>query len=134
MSNPVIPNCGTHHIAIQTTDLQKALELYRDTLGMTVVAEFGSEQTIMLLDTGDGSHIELFAPKPGMPDEANHHPVTHFALTTSDTRGAIEVVREAGYEVTVEPKEVQLAALRVTIAFFKGPSGEVIEFFQTHQD
>jgi glyoxylase I family protein len=55
----------------------------------------------------------------------------HIALATSDTRQAIERVREAGYAITVEPKDVQLGALHVTIAFFNGPSGESIEFFQT---
>jgi glyoxylase I family protein len=59
-------------------------------------------------------------------------PVIHFALATTDTRAALEHVRQAGYEVTVEPKDVTLDSLEVTIAFFKGPNGEIIEFFQTN--
>ena len=136
-SNQTIPGCGTHHIAVQTRDWEASFKLYRDVLGMNVVAEFGSaERKIVLLDCGDGSHMELFEPQGDTPApgaEAPNDPVFHFALATTDTRGATERVRQAGYEITVEPKDVELGgALNVTISFFKGPNGEVIEFFQTN--
>jgi glyoxylase I family protein len=134
--NSIIKGCGTHHIAVQTRDWAASLKLYQDVLGMKLVAEFRpSEHKIVLLDTGDGSHIELFEPKtdtPAVGDPAANDPVTHFALATTDTRAALEHVRQAGYEVTVEPKDMTLGSLEVTIAFFKGPSGEIIELFQTH--
>jgi glyoxylase I family protein len=101
---------------------------------MTVVKEFGSPgRRVLLLDMGDGSHIELFqprdtSPKPG--DAAPNDPLTHLALATTDARGAIEHVRAAGYQVTTEPRDVDLDGLRATIAFFRGPSGESIELFQ----
>ena len=90
---------------------------------------------ILLLDMGDGSHMELFqptvdGPKPG--DPAPNNPVNHFALTTTDIRGAVEHVRAAGYEITVEPRDVDLGGLQITIAFFLGPNGESVEFFQTN--
>ncbi len=133
-TNPVIPGCGAHHIAIQARRWEDSLKLYRDVLGMPIVAELGSpEQKIFLLDMGDGSHIELFQPKDETPAPgslAPNDPVLHFALATTDTRAAIEHVRAAGYEVTVEPKDLGLGGLDVTIAFFLGPSGESIEFFQ----
>ncbi len=134
--NQAIPGCGTHHVAIQSRDWNASLRLYRDVLGMKSVAEFGPEERrIMLLDAGDGSHVELFqptgeTPSPGGPSP--NDPVTHIALATTDTRTAIEHVRTHGYEVTVEPKDLNLGGLDVTIAFFKGPSGEVVEFFQVH--
>ena len=134
--NAVIAGCGTHHIAVQTRDWDASLKLYRDVLGMELVAEFGGpDRKIILLDTGDGSHMELFAPTEEWPapnNEIPSDPLMHFALATSDTRAAIERVRQAGYEVTVEPKDLTLGGLSVTIAFFLGPSGESIEFFQTH--
>ncbi len=134
--NKKIPGCGTHHVAIQSRDWNASLQLYRDVLGMHIVAEFGPEERrIMLLDTGDGSHIELFQPTDETPDPGGpvpNDPVTHLALATTDTRAATEHVRSHGYEVTVEPKDVNLGGLDVTIAFFKGPSGEVVEFFQVH--
>ena len=133
--NAIIAGCGMHHVAVQTRDWEASLRLYRDVLGMKVVAEFGSpERQIMLLDTGDGSHVELFAPTAESPADGNespNDPVTHFALAAADARAAAEHVRAAGYEITVEPKDVDLGSLSVTIAFFKGPCGEVVEFFQT---
>ena len=134
--NAVIAGCGTHHIAVQTRDWDASLKLYRDVLGMEFVAEFGGpDRKIILLDTGDGSHMELFAPTEASPvpnSESPNDPLMHFALATADTRAAIERVRQEGYEVTVEPKDLSLGGLTVTIAFFLGPSGESIEFFQTH--
>ncbi|MCA9881716.1 MAG: VOC family protein [Anaerolineaceae bacterium] len=127
---------GTHHIAVQTRDWAASMRLYQDVLGMTLVAQFGSpERKIVLLDIGDGTHIELFEPQsdtPAVDAPAANDPVIHFALATTDTRNALEHVRQAGYEVTVEPKDATLGTLQVTIAFFKGPNGEIIEFFQTH--
>ena len=132
-TNPMIPGCGTHHLAVQTQDLDVSLRLYRDVLGMPVVAEFGPpERRILLLAIGDGSHIELFAPPPGFTAPADGaFPLTHIALSTSDARAATERVRAAGYTITTEPKDMQLDTIKATIAFFKGPDGEVIEFFQT---
>jgi len=133
--NSVIKGCGTHHIAVQTRNWEASLRLYEDVLGMEIVARFGSpERKIFLLDTGDGSHIELFEPNPDTPAfdaPAANDPVIHFALATTDTRAALEHVRQAGYEITMEPKDLTLDQLDVTIAFFKGPNGEVIEFFET---
>ena len=134
--NTVIQGCGLHHISIQTRDWDASLRLYRDVLGMEVVAEFGSpERPIVLLDIGDGSHVELFAPSGDTP--SNDHttlggPIMHLAFAVDDTRAAVEHVRQAGYPITSEPKSVDLAGKKVTFAFFKGPSGEEIEFFQTH--
>ena len=133
--NEVIAGCGAHHVNVQTREWEQSLRLYRDVLGMTVAAEFGTpERKVMLLDMGDGSHVELFqpteqTPKPG--DATTHDPLTHLALATTDTRSAIERVRAAGFEVTTEPRDVDLNGLLATIAFFRGPSGESIEFFQT---
>ena len=132
--NELIKGAGTHHIAVQAKDWDASLKLYRDVLGMAVVAEFGTpERKIMLLDIGDGSHIELFEPTGDAPQAGEaSQPFMHFAFATTDTRAAVEHVRQAGYEVTVEPKRMNLGGLEVTIAFFKGPSGEELEFFQTH--
>jgi lactoylglutathione lyase len=127
---------GIHHVTVQARDIEASLRLYRDVLGMAVVAEFGSpERKIFLLDAGGGSHVELFAPtgdtpSPGSP--AANDPLVHLALAASDTAAATERVREAGYTITVEPKTVDLTGMTVTIAFFEGPNGEVIEFFQVH--
>ena len=134
--NQTISGCGMHHISIQTKDWDASLHLYRDTLGMKEVASFGStERPIVLLDVGDGSHVELVAPQTSSPPVEQSPagcPILHFALATTDTRAAIEHVRAAGYKITSEPRTVELSGVQVTYAFFKGPNGEEIEFFQNH--
>ncbi len=133
-TNRQIPGCGTHHIALQTLDWEASLRLYRDVLGMQVVAEFGTpERPVLLLDLGDGSHMEIFAPLPDAADQlVAANLLTHIALATTDTRQATELVRQAGYTIKTEPKDVQLGSIAATIAFFTGPNGETIEFFQTN--
>jgi glyoxylase I family protein len=135
-TNQKIPGCGSHHIAVQARDWEASLRLYRDVLGMPIVEQFGTQRPVALLDMGDSSFMEIFGPTPGIDyEQATTTPpkLPHFALATTDTRAATEVVRQAGYEVTVEPTDVQLTpTLRVTYSFFKGPSGELVEFFQKH--
>ena len=133
--NEAIAGCGAHHIAVQTRDWEGSLRLYRDVLGMAVAAEFGTpERKVALLDMGDGSHVELIqstATAPGPDDRTPTAPLTHLALATTATRAALERVRAAGFEVTTEARDVDLNGLLATIAFFRGPSGESIEFFET---
>lgn len=125
---------GIHHIAVQARDLEASLRLYRDVLGMPIVARFGTpERKIVLLDAGSGGHMELFQPQPATPAAgapAVNDPVMHFALHSDDARADAEKVRAAGYRITIEPKDVRLDHLDVTVAFFEGPSGEIVEFFQ----
>ncbi len=132
--NTTIQGCGLHHVSLQTRDLDESLRLYRDVLGMTVVAKGGSpERRIYLLDMGDGSHIELLGPLPDTSREspAAPAPIAHLALTTTDIQAALERVRGAGYQVTRELCDVSMGDLRATIAFFKGPDGEAIELWQS---
>jgi len=108
---------------------------------MKIVAQFGSlERPVALLDMGDGSHIELVGSIKDTPTSAEtsqddkkafQNPIAHIALATTDTRTVVEHVRQAGYEITMEPRQVDLNGMGVIIAFFKGPNGEEIEFFQT---
>jgi len=135
MSNTVAKTRGLHHITIQTRDWEASKHLYQEILGMKVATEFGPEERrMMLLDVGDGSHIELIAPtadSPAVGSPTPNDPLVHLALASADAAASLELVRQAGYEVTMEPKDVVLGDLEATVAFFKGPNGEVVEFFQT---
>lgn len=133
--NQTIPGLGTHHIAIQTTDYDASVKFYTEVMGMTEVVGFeNAGRPVLILDIGDGSHMELFGPIPGTQpsNDAAGNVVFHIALQTTDIETALERVREAGMEITVELKTVDLGPLNVSLAFFKGPSGEVVEFFQVN--
>lgn len=130
--NQSIAGLGCHHIAIQTRDWDASQQFYTQVMGMEKIVEFiGGGRRIALLNIGDGSHLELFEPTADSAEAtAANDTVTHFALTTTDISAALERVRAAGMEITREPSTVNLGGLDVTIAFFTGPSGEVVEFFQ----
>jgi glyoxylase I family protein len=86
-----------------------------------------------MLDTGDGSCLEVFAGGADGPQPEGA--VLHFALRTTDCDAALARARAAGAEVTMEPTRVDIPTrprpTPVRIAFCKGPDGEVIEFFQS---
>ena len=131
--NQAMAGLGCHHIAIQTRDWDASEKFYIEVMGMKKAVEFiGGGRRIALLDIGDGSHLELFEPNTAAEDAASNDTLTHFALTTTDITAALERIRAAGMEITREPTDVNLGGLNATIAFFTGPSGEVIEFFQVH--
>jgi catechol 2,3-dioxygenase-like lactoylglutathione lyase family enzyme len=134
--NTTGPVSGMHHIAIQCRDFQESLRFYRDVLGMKPVLEFGTDREIVLVDLGDGTHLELLGPIQDVPQSeilsTPSHPLMHIALASKDARAATEIVRQAGFPITVEPKDVMLGTMKVTNAFFTGPNGESLEFFQVH--
>lgn len=133
-ANPVIAGCGIHHLAIQSIDLEQTFHFYRDTLGMKLKMVFERpERTIYLFDAGDGCCVEIFPPPADakdFPPQPSPFPIMHLALTTTNVRAAVEVVRKAGYKIRVEPTDLVLAGQPATIAFVTGPNGEDVEFFQ----
>ena len=133
--NSKIAGLGTHHIAVQTVDYEASVRFYTEVMGMSEVVGFKSEgRRAVILDIGDGSHMELFEPIPGTQpsSDATGNVVFHFALQTTDIKAALERVRAAGMEITVELKTVDMGPLNISLAFFKGPSGEVVEYIQVN--
>lgn len=133
--NKTIGGGGFHHIAMRVRDFDASVQFYTEVLGFTQKICWGEgNKRAVMLDTGDGNYIELFAggsvePKPeGM--------ILHFALRTDNCDAALERARAAGAPVTMEPKDVEIPSQPVTpvrIAFCKGPDGEIIEFFQNER-
>ena len=132
-NNEAIGGGGFHHLAMRVADFDAAVEFYTEGLGFTEKVTWGEgDGRAIMLDTGDGNYLELFAG--GSSEPGPEGGVLHFALRTRDCDTAIERARAAGAEVTVEPKDVDIPTkpdpLPVRIAFCKAPDGAVIEFFQ----
>lgn len=130
-----------HHIAIQAKDYERSIHFYKEVLGLKEVASVKFPvRDGLFLDLGNGSLIELFAPKhDGSTKIIDHNqeelPVWHFALAVDDVETAIERCREAGYPIKVEPKTVKSDdGFHATLAFVWGPNGEEIEFFNQHHN
>lgn len=122
---------GIHHVCIKckSDELEKVRDFYSGVLGLPEVRSWGRDRTEgLMFDTGAGL-IEVFT---NAGEKLPQGAVRHFALCTNDVDGCVEAVRNAGYTVTVEPKDVVIpsqAPFPARVAFVIGPVGEEIEFF-----
>jgi glyoxylase I family protein len=124
--------CGFHHVAMRVSDLDAAVRFYTEVLGLKLKRCWGEgAKRGVMIDVGRDSYIEIFADGPEGERPDGHW--VHIALACSDTASAIERVRAAGFPVTMESKDISIPSqppLPARIAFFKGPAGEVVEFFE----
>ncbi len=119
---------GIHHISMKCQneeEYQRTRHFYAEVLQLSVVKECDA---CILLDTGAGV-VEVFRDgTESLPKGV----IRHFAFAVEDVVACVNAVEEAGYEVFITPKTVQIGgdpAFPATIAFCRGPLGEEIEFF-----
>lgn len=135
MSNPVLGGGGFHHVCLKTRDWDRTLAFYCGVLGCKErITWRQAPQRAGMFDTGDGNYIEIFEDLayPAAPNGA----IFHFAFRTTRIDEVTNLVRAAGYKITIEPKDVTLATTNgagpvpIRVSFCEGPNGESIEFFQ----
>jgi glyoxylase I family protein len=131
-NNEVLGGGGFHHVAIKVKDFDATVKFYTEVLGFKQTALWGEgDGRGTMLDTGDGGCFEVFAGGPSEPKPEGAF--YHLALRTTKCREVLERVRAAGMEITMEPTDIEIKSvpsIPATIAFFKGPDGEVVELFQ----
>lgn len=119
---------GIHHVALKccsSEEYKNVAEFYGDILGLSVARKWDGG---IMFDTGDGI-IEVFEDGESPLPQGN---IRHFAFATEDVDACVSAVRKAGYEVFVEPKDIEIQSgprFPARIAFCRGPLGEEIEFF-----
>ena len=108
--NSVLPGCGYHHVAIRATDFDATMRFYTEGFGFRPTVRWGEgDGRAVLLDTGDGNYLEVFAGGKRAPGEpVPEGAILHFAFRTADCDAAIERARAAGAVVTMEPKSIEL--------------------------
>lgn len=123
---------GTHHIALKCTNaemFEETKNFYGIILGLEEARSWGEGAAAgIMFDTGN-SLIEIFAQGSASVQTGS---VNHFALATDDVDACVKAVRDAGYEITMEPNDIVISSAvpyPARIAFCKGPAGEEIEFF-----
>ena len=122
---------GTHHISLNPNGRDaffKTVSFYRDVLGMDVVRSWDTGNMLgAMLWTGN-SVMEIGCGN----DDPGAGCIRHFALATNDVDAVAERVRNAGYNITMEPRDLTLPSeppFPIRIAFCSGPCGESIELF-----
>ena len=94
MANEIIKGMGFHHMALYVSDFDKSLAFYQK-LGMKVYTAWGEgANRIALLDTGDGTMLEVFA-KPGQEFAAQGR-WQHLALHVENVESALQTALSAG--------------------------------------
>ena len=132
MANEIIKGMGFHHMALYVSDFDKSLAFYQK-LGMKVYTAWGQgDSRIALLDTGDGSMLEVFA-KPGQ-EFASEGRWQHLALHVENVEDALQKALAAGaaprMPVTVMDLDAHPRKITIQSAFVYGPAGEVVEFIK----
>ena len=119
---------GVHHVCMKCVTAEQFEEVrkfYGEILGLPVVRSWAAG---IMYDLG-GSLLEVFSNgAEALPQGVWQH----IALATDDVDACVKAVSEAGYPITMGPKDIVIASeppLPARIAFCVGPMGEEIEFF-----
>jgi len=132
-TNTVLRGGGFHHVAIRARDFDASVRFYTNGLGFKEKIAWGEGAgRAIMLDTGDGNYLEIFAGGTNEPKPEGT--ILHFALRTGNCDDATQRAVAAGATVTMPPKDIDIPSrpgpTPVRISFVKGPDGEIIEFFQ----
>ncbi len=125
------------HIGVAVEDLDSALVLYRDRLGMPVehretVEDFGVEA--VLLGIGD-SHVELLRPISAESAvarfvERRGPGIHHVAYRTDDIDSALETLRAAGLDLIDDQPRTGIRRSRVAFMHPKSTGGVLTELVE----
>lgn len=119
---------GIHHVSMKCNnpeEYEKAVQFYCNVLGLPVYRQWPEG---ILIDAGS-TKIEIFNNGEGSRIKGA---VRHFAFACDDVDSCVGKIKEAGYDVFIEPKNIEIPSdppLPARIAFCTGPLGEEIELF-----
>jgi len=136
-TNQTLAGGGLHHVALRATDFERTLRFYCEGLGFArkMAWTMGKGRKAAMLDAGDGNYLEVFSD--GDPEDPAEARLAHFCLRTGDCQSAFDRAIAAGAGERLAPKTVEIddevtgGKVELTLAFVKGPDGEVIEFIQS---
>ena len=119
---------GIHHISMKCErmdEFETMKDFYQNLIGLPVKREWDGG---IMFDAGNAL-IEVFSSGGNKGKGA----IDHLAFQTDNVDAIIEKVKQAGYEVFIEPTDIVIPsepAYPARMAFCRGPLGEEIEFFQ----
>jgi len=134
------------HIAISVSNMEKALEFYRDLLGLEVMMDMdldgapaieailGVENIKMryVLFAGKGAQLNLLEFKSPRGENLAEkmrpydHGIHHIAICVDDVEAAYQELTAKGVEFLSPPQDTGLAKANA----MRGPDGVIIELFE----
>lgn len=123
---------GIHHVCIKCRkdEIEKVKHFYGDLLGLPILRSWGEpELEGFMFETGDGL-VEVFT---NAEEELSQGRIRHFAFKTNDVDQCVKIVRESGYQITVEPKDVVIASnlpFPIRVAFASDRLARKSSFFR----
>ena len=105
-------------IAVPVHDIKRAVDFYRDKLGMKFLFQFGN---LAFFDC-DGVRLLLDVPE----DKAFDHPSSPIYFTVPDIQAAFKTLKERDVEIVAEPHLIaKMDTYDLWMAFFKDPDANV---------
>lgn len=129
---------GVHHIGITSGHFEETVRLYQEGFGFTILHRWGKGKRVYMMQTGDGTCIEVFEGDPAPEEDHSVHgngEWMHVALRTNDIRGDYAKAVQAGAKEKLPPTyadilEATPAPVYMYFAYLIGCDGEEIELIQ----
>lgn len=129
---------GIHHIGITSGHFAETVRLYQEGLGFTVKHIWGHEKKVYMMETGDGTCVEVFEGESAPAGDHSAHgngEWMHLALRTENIEASYAQALKAGAKAKLPPTyadilEAQPEPVYMYFAYVTGFDGEEIEFIQ----
>jgi catechol 2,3-dioxygenase-like lactoylglutathione lyase family enzyme len=100
---------GMHHVTLRVRDMDRSLAFYRDILGYRPKTSFVLDGLrFAMLETGNNVYIELVEMKHPMQPVGESEVFWHLALRTDHLEKSLEAAVNAGCEITVPIRPLDL--------------------------
>jgi methylmalonyl-CoA/ethylmalonyl-CoA epimerase len=129
-----------HHVGIAVRDLDKALEFYRDVLGLHVhavdtVEDQGVRAALLTISESEIELLEPTSPEANMAKfiERKGEGLHHICFNTPDVDGDLEVLKDKGVELVDQKSRVGLAGM-ICFLHPKASRGVLVELATTMEN
>jgi lactoylglutathione lyase len=118
------------HIGVMVKDMDASITFYTEVLGMQLVnrVKLNEEVELGFLSLPGDEHIQIELINRGHEGMSNEGLVHHIAFTVSDIESEVERLKKLNVRMLDETPRTILDGVK--IAFFFGPDGERLEYFQ----
>ncbi len=115
------------HLHMKCQDLEEAAKFYKEMFGVREFARVDLRGAPTIRLDLNGITINLSGRAPGETELYTRFGLAHFGIQVDDLDQIYQKMRAQGVAFIMEPTET---APGLKIAFFRGPSGEIVELLE----